>query len=263
MKRLIPFLCIFTGTTAGALTVYDPNVHSSILIQTTKELASFAEMIRHQVSQIQTLTDQLAEFRHYEELFGDPAAVVLPMTGPVVDDLRQSELGQSVGAVIAVSEGAQALVYNAGGLYHTVGATFQTPKGEEVARSTNTFRPFAAINAATANFEAVTVNVAARRVALKGEIARTLEQLRGADNAAEVAKLTGVLGGLEAALQGTGQEADQALATVLIQDIENRNDQVKQSQALKEEQSAAFSEAVGNFGRTFGLVNSPTRFPSR
>ena len=31
-------------------------------------------MVNNQVQQIQTLTDQLNEFKHYEELFGDPRA---------------------------------------------------------------------------------------------------------------------------------------------------------------------------------------------
>ena len=52
------------------------------------------ELINNQVQQIQTLTDQLNEFKHYESLFSDPKAVLLTTVQPLVNDLRKTELGQ-------------------------------------------------------------------------------------------------------------------------------------------------------------------------
>ena len=213
------------------------------------------------MTQIRTLTDQLNEFKHYEQLFGDPRAVVIATATPLLNDLRRTELGQSLGAVMAAADGAEALVYNAGGLYHTIGASFTTPMGANTVRNTNEFRLFAAINEATANFQSVSTNAARRRVEIKSQIAATIDQLRAAQTAAEVAKLSAVLTGLSAALEGTEQEANQSLATVLVQNIENRNDEKKQAHAQREEQSAAFSEAVGNYGKKFRLLDAPTTFP--
>ena len=54
--------------------VYDPATTIQSIINTAQEIAKFVEVVNNQVQQIQTLTDQLNEFKHYEELFGDPRA---------------------------------------------------------------------------------------------------------------------------------------------------------------------------------------------
>jgi hypothetical protein len=51
------------------------------------------------VQQIEALTEQLDEFKHYKELFGDPNAVVLTTVQPLVNDLRKTELGQMLTAL--------------------------------------------------------------------------------------------------------------------------------------------------------------------
>jgi hypothetical protein len=49
--------------------VYDPANPVQSVINTAREIAKFIEMINNQVQQIQTLTEQLDEFKHYESLF--------------------------------------------------------------------------------------------------------------------------------------------------------------------------------------------------
>jgi len=56
-------------------------------------------MIENQVEQIEKLTDQLNEFRHYEQLFGDPGSVLLSTVQPLLDDLKKSELGQTLNSL--------------------------------------------------------------------------------------------------------------------------------------------------------------------
>jgi hypothetical protein len=264
MKKTIA-LALLTFTVAlsarAQWIVYDPTMNVQQILAQAQNIAKYIQMIQNQVQQIQTLTDQLNEFKHYEELFGDPKKVLVSTIAPLVSDLKRSELGESLGVIMQTADGAAALAYNANGLYHTIGATFQTPKGNTIARSKDDFRPFAAINAATANYQTVSTNTAARRTQLKTEIATTIEQLRSATTDAEVQKLSGVLTGLSAALASTEHETGEALANTLVQDIENRNDERKQAQALKEQQSAAFSEAIGNYGKTFHLLDAPTTFP--
>jgi hypothetical protein len=241
--------------------VYDPTVHMQQIMDTAQDIAKYVEMINNQVQQIQTLTDQLNEFKHYEDLFGDPKKVVVATVTPLVNDLRGTEVGQSLNAIMSTANGAEALVYNAGGLYHSIGETFQTPKGATVARNSDQFRQFAAINDATANYKTVSTNSASRRVELKGQIAQTIDALRNASTDAEVQKLSAVLAGLSADLHSTEQETSEALATALVQDMENRNDAHKQELALKQEQNAAFSEAMNNYNQTFHLLDAPTTFP--
>lgn len=264
MKKLIA-LTLLTLTAASSVRaqwiVYDPASNIQGILNTAQEIAKFVEVINNQVQQIQALTDQLNEFKHYEDLFGDPKRIVVSTIAPLVTDLRRTELGESLDAIIQTADGVAALTYNAQGLYNTIGESFVTPNGKVVARDADAFRPFAAINAATANYQTVSTNTAARRTQFKAEIAATLEQLRTATTDAEVQKLSATLTGLSAALAGTEHETGEALANSLVQDIENRNDERKQAQAIKEQQSAAFSEALGNYGKTFRLLDAPTTFP--
>jgi len=241
--------------------VFDPALQTQSILNTAQEVAQMVRQINNQIQQIHQLTEQLSEFKNYEKLFGDPKTVVVSTVTPLMNELRRTELGRSLGTIVKAADGADALLYNAGGLYLSVGTTFQTPKGVIVPRNTNSFRQFAAINAATANYQNVSTNAAAHRVALRAEIAATMEQLRGAESDAEVQKLSATLTGLSSALAGTEQETSEALANALVQDIENRNDERKQAQAIKEQQSATFSEALENYGKTFRLIDEPTTFP--
>jgi hypothetical protein len=265
MMKLIASMLLLLGigsTASAQWTVYDPAVHTQQIIGTAQEIAKFVEMINNQVQQIQSLNNQLSEFQHYKSLFGDPQSVVASAVTPLVADLTQTELGESWGALMNAADGAAALTYDANGLYHAVGATFTTPTGVNITRNQEAFRQFAAINGATENYQKVSAAAAARRIRLKGEIAATIDQLHAAPTDAEVQKLSGVLTGLSAALASTEQETGEALANVLVQDMENRNDDRKQAQALKDEQNAAFSEAIGNYGTTFQLLDAPTTFPN-
>ena len=241
--------------------VYDPVNNAQQILSAAEDIAKYIQMIENQVQQIQSLTDQLNEFKKYEAVFGDPKSVLVSTVAPLVSDLKKSEVGESLGVIMQSANGVAALTYDANGLYHNIGATFQTPDGKTVSRNTNDFLPFAAINAATANYQTVSTDTATRRTQLKKEIADTIEQLRNATTDAEVQKLGGVLTGLSAALASTEHETSEALGNALVQDIENRNDQQKQAQALKEQQAAAFSEAINNSTKTFQLLDAPTTFP--
>src|SRR5688572_1893379 len=85
--------------TRAQWTVYDPAVHTQTIMNGVQEIAKFVEVINNQVQQINTLRDQLNEFKHYESLFGDPKAVVVATVAPLVNDLRRTELGTSMEAM--------------------------------------------------------------------------------------------------------------------------------------------------------------------
>ncbi|HMJ65677.1 MAG TPA: hypothetical protein VK615_10025, partial [Candidatus Binatia bacterium] len=75
MKRFIAFTL---ATVSVALTaraqwiVYDPTMNMQQIMAQAQNIAKYIEMINNQTQQIRTLTDQLNEFKDYEELFGDP-----------------------------------------------------------------------------------------------------------------------------------------------------------------------------------------------
>ena len=243
--------------------VYDPTVNIEQIISEAENIAQFVSMVDNQVQQIQQLTSQLEQLQQYNRAFGDPSQI-LNITGvsALTSDLTQTPLGQTISAVEQTSDGVAALTYNANGLYHQIGATFSTPSGNQIQRGTNNYKPYEAINTATANYINVTANVLQRRQALKDAIASTTEALQSATTASEVQKLTGVLIGQNAALAATDKEVDQAVAVSVVQDIENRNDAQKQAASDQEEQKAEVIEAFSNYRTNFQLNTQPPVFPT-
>ena len=266
MKKLIALTLVTVGISLSAHAqwiVYDPTMNIQQILDQAENIAKYVTMIENQVQQIQTLTSQLNEFKHYEDLFGDPSKVLLATVQPLVNDLTKTELGQTLNTLETTVNAGQAMLYNGEGLFQSVGTTFTTPGGQSVTRQPTPFLPVAAVQKTTDNYLSVSTDAAARRVALKDEIAATTEQLKAAITDAEVQKLQGVLLGLSAALNNTDYEINQATASALVQDIANRNDAQRQIEAKKEQQHAEFTEAVQKYGQTFRLMNAPAQFPTQ
>jgi membrane-associated HD superfamily phosphohydrolase len=205
----------------------------------------------------------LSEFKNYEQVFGNPAQVALSMVGSLDTDLQNVEPGQNLENLVSSADGNYALTYNDSGIYATVGASFQTPRGQTVQRPAGQYRSYAAINDTANNYVTVADNAAPRRAAIKDQIAQTTQQLQNATTDAEVQKLHAVLTSLNADLASTDDEVAQAVGSALVQDIQNRNDQQKQIQALTEQQNAEFTEAISNYTAKFQLLNAPTLFPTQ
>src|SRR3954452_19122564 len=112
MKRLIPFILASLSAALSARAqwiVYDPSVHTQTILNGVQEIAKFVEVINNQVQQIRALTDQLNEFKHYENLFGDPKAVALSTVQPLVNDLRKTELGKTLSALERAANAGEAM----------------------------------------------------------------------------------------------------------------------------------------------------------
>src|SRR2546426_2988024 len=130
MKKFIALALVTLGISVPARAqwiVYDPANTVQSVINTAQEIAKFVEMINNQVQQIETLTEQLDEFKHYKELFGDPNAVVLTTVQPLVNDLRKTELGETLAALEGAVDAGEAMLYSANGLFSSIGTTFTTP----------------------------------------------------------------------------------------------------------------------------------------
>jgi len=265
MKKLIVLTAIALSLAFSARAqwvVFDPTVNIEQILSEAENLAEYAIMIDNEVEQIQTLGDQLSEFKNYESLFGNPSQVALPMVSALDSDLQDIEPGQNLENLVANADGNYALTYNDSGIYATVGASFQTPGGQTIQRPADQYKPFAAINNAANNYVTVADNAGQRRATIKDQIAQTTQQLQDATTDAEVQKLHGVLTSLNSDLASTDDEVNQAAASAMVQDIQNRNDQQKQVQALTEQQNAAFQEAVSNYTAKFQLLDEPTVFPT-
>jgi hypothetical protein len=265
MKKLIAAILIALPLAFSARAqwiVYDPISNVQQILDETENIAEYVDMVENQVQQIETLDNQLSEFKNYESLFGNPSKVLLSMAAPLEADLKSIEPEVNLENLVANADGNYALTYNDNGIYATVGVNFQTPRGQTITRPADLFKPFAAINDTANNFIAVADNAAQRRTSLKNQIAQTTEQLQNATTDAEVQKLHGVLTSLNGDLASTDDEVNQAASSAMVQDIQNRNDQQKQIQALTEQQNAEFEESVSNYTAKFQLLDAPTVFPT-
>ena len=261
------FVCV---TAAGVLcslsthaqwVVFDPALQTQSILNSAQEIAKFVEVVNNQVQQIQSLANQLNEFKHYEDLFGDPKSVALSMVSALTTDLRKTEPGKNLEDLLKSADGAYALTYDASGIYHAVGEIFTTPGGQKITRPADEYRSYAAVNRAADNYVSAASDAASRRTMLKNQIAQTTEQLKTATTDAEVQKLNGVLLGLSADLASADHEVNQALASALVQDIQNRNEEQKRQQARQEQQQAEFHEATANYNAKFQLLAAPVQFP--
>ena len=243
--------------------VYDPTMNVQQIIDEAESIAKYVTMIDNQVQQINTLTSQLTEFKNYEAVFGNPGKVLLSMVAPLNADLQSLEPNLNLENLVANANGNIALNFNDSGIYATVGTSFQTPRGQTIQRPADQYKLFAAINNAANNYVTVADNAAQRRATIKNQIAQTTKQLQNATTDAEVQKLHGVLTSLNADLASTDDEVNQAAASAQVQDIQNRNDQQKQIQALTEQQNAEFTEAISNYTAKFQLLNQPVQFPTQ
>jgi len=265
MKKLIAATLIALPLAFSARAqwiVYDPISNVQQILDQAENIAEYVDMVENQVSQIETLDNQLSEFKNYESLFGNPSQVVLSMVPNLDSDLQSLEPEVNLENLVASADGNYALTYNDNGIYATVGVNFQTPRGQTIQRPADLFKPFAAINDTANNFVTVADNAAQRRKSIKDEIAQTTEQLQNATTDAEVQKLHGVLTSLNGDLASTDDEVNQAASSAMVQDIQNRNDQQKQIQALTEQQNAEFEESVSNYTAKFQLLDAPTTFPT-
>ena len=126
MNKFIALALVTLGITVSARAqwiVFDPTMNVQSILNTAQEIAKYVEMINNQVQQIQTLTDQLNEFKHYEDLFGDPKAVLLTTVQPLVNDLRKTEVGETLTALEGAVDAGDAMLYNASGLFTSIGTT--------------------------------------------------------------------------------------------------------------------------------------------
>ncbi len=253
-------LCV--ASARAQMAVYDAHLNTQTILNQAQNIAKYVQMIQNQIQQINTLTSQLQELQHYNEVFGDPSKILnLSSFNGLIQDLQNTGVGQSIGELQNLADGVSALRYDANGLYHNIGETFTTPTGQTATRDSDSYRPFAAINQTTKNYSDVYADVIDRRQALKQEIAATTAKLRTASTASEVQKLTGILIGLNGALAAADKEIDQALSLSVVQDAENRNDRAKQELARSEEQRAEFAGSIQKYSSIVRLSAEAPMFP--
>ena len=253
MKTILCLL-LLSGSTYGQVVVYDPATHATDIANQFQNLAQYIAMVNNQVTQINTMTQQLQQTTAYVQAFGNPAALLnIVGADQLIQSVNQSGVGQTIGELRELASGVEALQYNANGLYQSVGETFRIYNNIEVPRVEVLYRKFAAVDRAAMNFQAVYDDVATRRWQLKIQIGNTTRQLQAATTDAEIQKLGGILLGQGAQLEAIDREVEFAASQVVIQDIENRNDEERQIQAFEEKRQAEFNQAIKDTTMEWGI----------
>jgi hypothetical protein len=174
MKKLIAMIAVALPLAFSARAqwiVYDPISNVQQILDETENLGEFVSMVDNQVQQIETLDNQLSQFENYENLFGNPSQVTLSMIPALDSDLQNTEPGQNLENLVAKANGNVALTYNDGGIYATVGTSFQTPRGQTIQRPSTNYEQFSAVINSASNYVAVADNAAQRRATIKDQIA--------------------------------------------------------------------------------------------
>jgi hypothetical protein len=224
------------------------------------DLAKYIQMVDNQVQQIDTMTQELQQVTSYTKAFGDPSQITNVIgANQLVGSLGQPGVGRSLSSLQQSASGSQSLGNNGNGLYQSI--TNTAISGISIPRETKDYRPFGAVENASANYTNVYNDVMQRRQALKAKIAATINELQAATTDAETQKLQGVLTGQAAQLQAIDHEIDNATSQSVVQDIANRNNQQKQQQAQNEEVAADRQDALAKFGAMMVPdVNNDLRF---
>jgi hypothetical protein len=158
-------------------------------------------------------------------------------------------------------DAGQAMLYDANGLFTASARRSPRRTARRSLAEKQPYLPVAAVQKTTDNYLTVTTDATARRVALKEEIARRpcAQERHHRRGGAEVDRRAHrpVVGA-----QQHGLRNQPGHSAALVQDIANRNEAQRQTEAKKEQQHAEFTEAVQKYGQTFRLMNAPTAFPT-
>jgi len=253
MKPSLTLATFFASASllSAQVVVIDPTAIAHAQANHVVDLAKYVQMVNNQVTQINTLTQQLQQIQAYVKAFGNPEQL-LNIVGA----------NQLIGSLQRTANGIEALRYNGNGLYTSLGQTFTTPGGVQVPRLDQLYRKYGAIQQDSRNFQSVSDDVLRRRQTLRNNIASTTTKLQASTTDAETQKLTGVLVGYNAELATVDHEIDNATGQVVTQDAENRADRERQEEARREERQAQTEESIQRYGEVFRIENTPPHFPT-
>ena len=211
------------------------------------------------------VTDQLMLEQKIIEMtrLGDPAAFRnLEGFGQLSKSLIAPGTALSLHALQEVASGVNAFIYTGNGLYQPVLDHVVTAAGVLIPRAEAEYKKFDAIAQTTTNFKEVQKEIQEKVTQLRQGISDTVSRVLSATTEAEVQKLHTLLTSQNTQLASLERERDAALARVLVQDVENRNDAQRQIQARVEEGVAAFQNAQEKMGQFLVPSSSPVTLPA-
>jgi hypothetical protein len=137
MKLTPPIIGFFiTASLASAqVVVTDPIAHTLTRIDHAQDIAKYVQMINNQVTQTNTLTQQLQQIQAYVKALGNPAQLLnIVGANQLISSLQQTGAGQTLTQLQRTANGLQALQYTGNGLYQRLAQAFTTPLGTQFPR---------------------------------------------------------------------------------------------------------------------------------
>src|ERR1017187_7410579 len=170
MKPILSLVTLIVSASllSAQVVVIDPTAIARSEANHVVDLAKYVQMVNNQVTQINTLTQQLQQIQAYVKAFGNPEQLLnIVGANQLVGSLQQSGIGQTIGQLQRTANGIEALRYTGNGLYTSLGQTFTTPGGVQVPRLDQLYRKYGAIQQDSRNFQSVSDDVLRRRQTLR------------------------------------------------------------------------------------------------
>ena len=248
-------LCVILVAPARAQWIVNDPVNTAVnsAVQ-AGQAANHIEILRQWAAQLEQLNRQLRELeaqlavqRRIRDVMGDPTAAG---AGLVLRDLGATDLartyGETLSATRRLANAVDALRRTSEGIYQKLDD--RTALGRDFSRQEPLYRRYAAVERQADNLAAVQVETGTRSVALQGELATTLEQLRGAATQAEVDKLNAKLGVLAGQLAHLDAQKRDEADKLQTQQILNENQAAKERQDFLEKQLAEERQTLAIVG---------------
>ena len=266
MKHLVLFVLLVAAARAQWI-VNDPvNTAVNSAVQ-AGQAANHLEILRQWATQLEQLNRQLRELesqlavqQRMRDVMGDPTAAGAGMT---LRDLGATDLAHTYGDTLStirrLANAVDSLQRTADGIYQKLDD--RTALGRGFTRQEPLYRRYAAVESQADNLAAVQAETGARSVALQGEIAATLEQLRSASTQAEVDKLNAKLAVLAGQLAHLDAQRRDEADKLQTQQILNENQAAKERQDFLEKQIAEERQTLAVVGAWQQAVKmTPTNY---
>jgi hypothetical protein len=241
MKSFILFVLLAASASAQWI-VSDPiNTAVNSAVQ-AGQAANHIEILRQWAAQLEQLNRQLRELesqlavqQRIRDVMGDPTVAG---AGMVLRDLGANDLARTYGETQAatrrLASAIDSLRRTSDGIYRELDD--RTALGRDFSRQEPLYRRYAAVERQADTLATVHEETGARSVALQGEIAASLEQLRGASTQAEVDKHNAKLAVLAGQLAHLDAQRRDEADKLQAQQILNENQAAKERQDFLERQ---------------------------
>lgn len=253
MKHLVLFVLLFAAARAQWI-VNDPvNTAVNSAVQ-AGQAANHIEILRQWAAQLEQLNRQLRELQsqlavqqRIRDVMGDPTAAG---AGMALRDLGANDLAHTYGDTLAatrrLANAVDSLRRTSDGIYRQLDD--RTALGRDFTRQEPLYRRYAAVEQQADNLATVHTETGARAVILQGEIAATVEQLRGAATQAEVDKHNAKLAVLAGQLAHLDAQRRDEADKLQAQQILNENQAAKERQDFLERQLAEERQTLAVVG---------------